>query len=153
MNANGDIAPPIFIIQDDNMEKGPVDVHKVTGIGLGAGVGEYGWIVAQSRCPGEAFYRWMFDNVVIPMVAQIKATYDLPVDALTWYLLDGEGPQIAAFKDNAYCTKFRDLNIAVCKPAGSTTEITQACDQDFFAPKKDGLKWSTTKTSSTIRRS
>lgn len=73
----------------------------------------------------------MYDEVVIPWIGLLKVTYGIP-EGHTFYLMDGEAPQIGPFRENAYCDKFRDLKISVCKPAGSTTEITQCLFQISF---------------------
>ena len=56
---------------------------------------------------------------------------------MAWFQLDGEPIKIACFQDPNILDQLHARSICVGKPAGSTTEITLACDAGavFEGPK------------------
>ena len=48
---------------------------------------------------------------------------------VVWFQLDGEPIHIACFEDEGIVILFQINKIAVGKPPGSTTEVTQPCDK------------------------
>jgi hypothetical protein len=56
VTVGGMSAPPIYILADDNMKEGEIDVHEVPGLGLGTDVNGLGYIVfAKTRSVNEVF--------------------------------------------------------------------------------------------------
>jgi len=52
---------------------------------------------------------------------------------------DGEDIQIKLFSNPAFQAKLKKLLMHTDKPSGSTTEVTQPCDQELFKTKNNIL--------------
>ncbi|KAJ1394977.1 hypothetical protein B484DRAFT_439069, partial [Ochromonadaceae sp. CCMP2298] len=59
INAAGDQARSVYIIADDNMLPGEIDVREVTGLGAGASSKEISYLIfCKTRVPTIEFYKW-----------------------------------------------------------------------------------------------
>ena len=138
ISAGGFQAAPIYIVPDSKMPKDDIDVHKVSGLGVGTDVLNHGYVVfLQSRCGNAAFFTWFTEVVLVSFVQQIRQARGLGPGDWAYLQLDGEDVQIKVYQDPRLRQLLERHKIILGKPAGSTSEITQACDrQDVFrAPK------------------
>ena len=67
-------------------------------------------------------------SLLIPYVQAIRTHFDFAEDAMAWFQLDGESLQNECFQDPDNLDQLLSSHICVGKPAGSTTDITHACD-------------------------
>jgi hypothetical protein len=127
--AGGSLAMPIFILADDKMTSDDVDVHTIHGLGIGIDPNPVGYLVfCKSRTLCHAFYKWLVKDVLVPFVNKIKIDKQLDQDAQVFFTLDGESKQIVPMMDAATQSLFKNNKIAVIKPPGSTSHITQPAD-------------------------
>lgn len=120
----------MFVVADENMKKEDIDVHEVSGLGIGTHIGAKGYIViCDTRQCNVAFYRWFNKTILIPTVNELRRVHELPEDAVAWYQLDGEEIQIRCYQDPTLLRELAANHICVGKPPGSTTEVTQPCDR------------------------
>lgn len=95
IGAGGSLAPPIFIVADENMTEGRINVHEVHGLGIGVDPSSLGYVVfCKSRTLCHLFYTWLIESVIVPYVANIKISKNLDQDSVCWFTLDGESKQI-----------------------------------------------------------
>jgi transposase len=138
INATGTSAAPIYIIADENMAEGEIDVHEVPGLGLGTGIADIGYVVfAKTRSVNEKFYEWWFTKILTKFAIDLRCRYNIPNDVPVYFCLDGEDTQLKPLKTAEIVELCKEHNIIIGKPPASTTSITQACDAGkiFMAPK------------------
>ena len=126
------------MLADNSMDREALDVHEVKGLGIANSMTDKGYVVfCSSRLRNRAFFRWFVINILIPHTRSIRNYFDLPADAMAWFQLDGEPIQMECFQDPEILDLVHANHSCVGKPAGSTTEITQACDAGavFKGPK------------------
>jgi hypothetical protein len=129
ISAGGFVAFPIFIIADEKMKDGEIDPYEIPGLGVGNSADSKGFIIfCKKRTLCKCFYDWMNCEVLVPFVKEITKSQKLPDNSVSYFTLDGEGTQMATFKTVETQTLFQTNNIVVCKPPGSTTEVTQPAD-------------------------
>jgi hypothetical protein len=126
INAAGDQARSIYILADDNMLPGEIDVKEVAGIGAGASSKEISYLVySKTRCPTVEFYKWYIRIVLIPWVQELREYYRISTDVPAYFQLDGDAAQIAPFLHDTQIRELMDEhNVLVGKPSGSTSEIS-----------------------------
>ncbi|KAJ1394479.1 hypothetical protein B484DRAFT_472798, partial [Ochromonadaceae sp. CCMP2298] len=131
INAAGQVAKPIYIVDSPHMPAGEIDVHEVAGLGIGSGTDTSGYVVyMHGRVPGKKFYVWYLREVLLKWVWALRQTFDIEDTVPAWFQLDGEAAQIAPFlEDIGIQQMLKEHNIVVGKPPASTTEITQALDK------------------------
>ena len=120
---------------------GDFDPVWVPGMGIGTDVSAGGWFVfCKSRCAGVEFYRWFNRTVLIPFFAKVRERFGHKEDELAFFSLDGEPVQIECYSDEELLAELKANHIVVAKPAGSTTEISQAYDRgNLFKAAKTKL--------------
>jgi hypothetical protein len=129
ITAFGHQCSPVYVVADDTMPAGDFDAHLVNGIGSGTDVGSVGHVVfCKTRVPPASFYQWYDREVLFKFFDNIRETYNISDDVVTWYQLDGEQNQVEGYADPVVQELYRSKNIVVGKPSGSTTSITQAID-------------------------
>ncbi|KAJ1404376.1 hypothetical protein B484DRAFT_437184 [Ochromonadaceae sp. CCMP2298] len=131
INAAGQVAKPIYILDSPSMPVGEIDVHEVAGLGIGSGLDTSGYVVhMRGRVPGKKFYTWYLREVLVKWVWALRNTFGIAATVPAWFQLDGEAAQIAPYlEDTGIQEMLREHNIVVGKPPASTTEITQALDK------------------------
>lgn len=138
ISADGYAAHPVFVVQDNNMAEGDIDVHECPGLGVSTTAGEKAYIVfVRTRGANLAFYEWFNTMILFPFVHVQRTCHRIPLTTPVWYQLDGEQLQIDIYSTPAMLQSLNDRHIAVGKPPGSTSSITQACDREklFIGPK------------------
>ena len=138
MTATGTTAPPIYIVADNNMKEGEIDVHEIPGLGIGTEVNSGGYIVfAKTRAVNENFYRWWFASIYIIFVEALRLRYSIDPKIPSYFTLDGEDTQIKPMQSWEVRQTCEQLNIVIGKPPASTTSITQPADagEAFLASK------------------
>ena len=140
--ADGTQAAPIYVVADKMMGDEDFDVYEVMGIGIGTDIGSKGYVVfCKTRCGNKGFYRWLNDHFLLPMVQLKKELYGDDAGDLIWFQLDGEPVQISVYNVPDVLASLKANNIVIGKPSGSTTEITQPCDNsNLFKGPKTSLK-------------
>jgi hypothetical protein len=129
ISAGSFVASPIFIIADENMKDGEIDPYEIPGLGVGNSADSKGYIIfCKKRTLCKCFYDWMNCEVFVLFVKEITKSQKLPDNSVSYFTLDGEGTQMATFKTVETQTLFQTNNFVVCKPPGSTTEVTQSAD-------------------------
>ena len=79
-NALGQIAPPIYVIQDTTLADDAFEVHKVPGLTHSSDAEAFGYIVfGKSRCLNLQFYEWFFLNYVFPFVETCQSVANAKV--------------------------------------------------------------------------
>jgi hypothetical protein len=103
-SAGGSLAPPIFIVADDNMAPEEIDVKEIPGLGIGTDVSHNGYLVfCKTRSLCSKFYTWMLQSIILPpYVQQIRLKKYLDDDSTCWFTLDGESKQILPMMTNEY---------------------------------------------------
>ncbi len=142
ISAFGYSSDPVFVLQDSNMEKDSIDVHRVEELGMTNTINTCGYVVfCKTRCCNELFYVWYLQCIVIAWAITNCQKHNLGADALCWFQLDGEAVQIECFKHPAVIEMLYENHLAIGKPPGSSTEITQPCDTgNCFRGSKASLK-------------
>ena len=129
MSAVGVLASPVYIAADKNMEPEDLDVHWMPNLGVSTDVNAGAWMVfCRTRCANVKFYMWFNEVVLIPFIRDVRKANDLLVTDTAFFSLDGEPAQIKCYEDKGVLEMLEVANIVVGKPAGSTTEISQAFD-------------------------
>ena len=127
-SAGGSLAPPIFIVADDNMASEEIYVKEIPGLGIGTDVSHNGYLVfCKTRSLSSKFYTWMLQSIILPYVQQIRLKKNLDDDSTCWFTLDGESKQILPMMTNECQQLFSDNSIVVTKPPGSS-HVTQPAD-------------------------
>lgn len=142
ITAFGWAADPVFVIADDSMIKGQLDVYEVPEFGVSTTVGCKGYIVfCHSRAASLEFHDWFNNSILVPFVAQIRDLNEGYKNIPCWYQLDGEPIQMQAVTNKKAIETFNAFNIKVGKPPASTTAITQPCHVGkCFLGSKSALK-------------
>lgn len=137
MSAGGKVCCPVYILADDSLDKEEFYHYELPGLGVSTDARNRGYIVfCKTRCCNIAFYKWLNESIIVLFIMDIRSGTDGLGDTDTaWLSLDGEDVQIKGYISDAGLERMRETNIVVMKLAASTTEITQACDQFFIAPK------------------
>ena len=80
-NANGTIAPPVYVIADPNLSESDFEFYPVQGLGRHGGDGNsLGYICfTKTRAANDPFYRWFNAVVVIPFIEKIRLDNDFPL--------------------------------------------------------------------------
>lgn len=143
MSAHGYVAPPIFIICDESMEKEDLAVHELPAFGVGGRLDETAYLVfCRTRGCNSNFYEWFNTVVLIPFVQLTRKTMGLPEDSQAWFQLDGEAVQIKPYSGGVMLEQMKAANITVGKLPASTTAATQPCDVgNCFKATKTILKY------------
>ena len=129
MNATGTTAPPIYIIADDNMVAGAIDVHLVPGLGIGTDLRADGYVVfSKTRAVNEEFYRWWFVTIYTKFVIDLRIRFNVDDSVPSYFTLDGEDTQIKPLQTPTMASLCVEHNIIIGKPPASTTSITQPAD-------------------------
>ena len=144
-NANGDLAPAVFIIADDTMGVDEFFFEKVVGLSHTQIVGAFGYLVfTKTRNCNAAFYRWYANFIVAPFVDECRDSHecknpdDTPMRAFV--VCDGEPSQIQIFQESFILDLMRDSLIDFGKSPASCSAITQSSDDsDFFKASKKKL--------------
>ena len=80
-NAHGNIAPPMYFLQDDTMDDEDFTIHKVAGLSHSSDITAFGYVVfGKSRCMNLSFYKWFFTDHVFPFVVQCREASDAKVN-------------------------------------------------------------------------
>lgn len=140
--AAGYCASPIYIIADECMNETDIDVHDVRGMGNSNSIDNNGFVVfCKTRSCNANFYIWLNTDIIIPFVNKIRADDENWTDKLGWLQVDGEDTQLKCYADHTIQQILELHKIAVGKPPGSTTSITQPCDvKSLFKGTKQNLK-------------
>ena len=144
-NANGDVAPAVFIIADDTM--GPEDFffEEVIGLSHTQLVDATGYLVfTKTRNCYAAFYRWYAHNIVVPFVELCRNSHQCKNRDLTpmraFVICDGEPSQIQVFQERFVLDAMKETLIDFGKSPASCSAITQSSDDsDFFKASKKKL--------------
>lgn len=139
MGALGHFAPVVYCIADANMADGDIDWYDMDAGVFGIGRYDKAVIVlCKTRNMCLAFYDKYWMDVVLPFINEERAAQNL-----TGYPAicncDGEDMQIDSFSNETFYKAVTEANVVVDKPPASTSEITQACDQELFVTFKTDL--------------
>jgi hypothetical protein len=88
---------PVYLIGDHNMANEEFHRHRVAGLGVGTNPDNYGWLViTNTRAGNEAYYKWLFTDVIVPWINELKKLYheQAPVDVEAFLTMDGEPVQL-----------------------------------------------------------
>jgi hypothetical protein len=162
--ADGSAGRPVYVVADDNMDAEAIDVHKVTGMGIGVDPASYGYIIfCKTRCCNVKFFEWLNGVYLFEELQLKKSIHGLGDNDMTWFQLDGEPVQIKVYSDPAMLDRLTTMGVCIGKPPASTTEITQPCDAKhcFLGPKTalkfvnasdlDGMSWLSDKLEAVFR--
>lgn len=80
-NAQGTIAPPVYVLADDNLSEGAFEVHDVRGLSRHGSDGNgLGYLCfTKTRAANDAFYHWFNDVIVVPFILKIRQDNDMPL--------------------------------------------------------------------------
>lgn len=112
------------------MNEEEMDLYKIKGLGLSTEAGSAGYyiIFMRSRDGNIKFFTWFIEEVVCPVVDNLKVFYELQPDDPTFLQLDGEPIHIQCFQQVSTIEKLKERNIDVGKSFHSGTAVTQPCD-------------------------
>jgi hypothetical protein len=144
-NANGDLAPAVFIIADDTMTAEDFYFEEVVGLSHTQLVDATGYLVfTKTRNCNAAFYRWYAHHIVAPFVEVCRESHgcknedNSPMRAFV--VCDGEPSQIQVFQEEHVLTAMKNNRIDFGKSPASCSGITQSSDDsDFFKGSKKKL--------------
>ena len=145
-NANGDVAPAVFIVADDTMSEDDLFWEEITGLSHTQLVDASGYLVfTKTRNCNAAFYRWYAFHVVAPFVLKCRNIHKsvnadgTPMRAFV--VCDGEASQIQVFQESGLLQLMSETLIDFGKSPASCSAITQASDDsDFFNGSKKKLQ-------------
>jgi hypothetical protein len=127
VSAAGHASNPVYVIADMTMNEEEIAVHEVKGLSIPNGLNSTGWVVmCKTRGCNLEFF-----------ITDTRLHYDLPLDSVAWFQLDGEAIQIKCYEDPELLAELAAVNTVVGNPSGSTSEDTQALDKGdvFKGPK------------------
>jgi hypothetical protein len=142
-NANGTVAPPVFILADDSMEADEFIWHECNELATSTDVNGRAYLCrCRSRNANAAFYEWFGTDIVAPFVADVrkhsrcKNPDQSPMRAFV--TCDGEQEQIKVFQEETMLKVFEDVLIDFGKVAASCSGSHQSSDASplFMAIKK-----------------
>ena len=111
------------------MEPEDIDVHVVTGLGIGTNPEAAAWVVfCRTRCCNRRFFEWISIMCVVPFIRSTRIANRLPEDSPSYFQLEGELEQVSVYTDDSLLATLKDCHIMIGKPPGSTTATTQPCD-------------------------
>ena len=134
---------PVYIVEDDEMEEGDIDIHTIMGLGYMPVAGNRAFVAyCKSRAQlNVAYYKWHALEVLIPFVDHIREIYGFSLEVPAYHQLDGETNQIKAYADPATLEAIQSRNIIQAKQNPSQTETEQPNDAgDVFRANKGALK-------------
>ena len=142
MNAKGSYGPLVYCIADANMDEADLDWHVIPPGVFGINQHDEAHVViAKTRAMGDTFCEKYWTGIVVPFVQEERTRYGLD-GQMASVNCDGESAQIDVFTKPKVYDMIKAANIMVDKPSGSTTEITQACDQLIYKEmKKENKKF------------
>ena len=152
---------PVFVLADARLGPEEFYVYKVIGLSCGSSDDDFGWVCfAQTRCPGEHFFRWFFEHVLAVWIAKLQKKFfagSAKGNKNVFVTCDGEADQIypflkeqipasnpcAAIDDepvavNSCRALFDSMDVMLGKLAASSTAVAQALDayKAFCTAKK-----------------
>ena len=129
ISAGGFTGSPVFVIQDDRMDKEVIDIYQSSHLGLAPVAGSKGYVVfMKSRAGNEKYFEWLMSTMVIEFINHIKEMCEIPADDHVYFQLDGEPIQLEVFKSTSMRSFLKANNISIGKSCASSTEIEQPCD-------------------------
>lgn len=142
-NANGTVAPPVFIIADDSVDAESFAWHDIPELSTSTDVNGHAYLcVCRTRNANAAFYRWFGTFIVAPFIidvrARSKAKYPDGTPMRAFVTCDGEQEQIRVFQEEDMLGVFENALIDFGKIAASCSGIHQSSDVSplFRAIKK-----------------
>ena len=142
INAIGGYGELVYCLADANMKEGDMDWYEIDAGVFGLNQHDKAHIVfSKTRAMGDAFCEKYWRKIVIPFMVAERERYGLD-GKMAQVNCDGESSQIDVFATTTIYQEVKEADITVDKPSGSTTEITQACDQELFIEmKKENKKY------------
>ena len=132
-NANGTVAPPVFVVADDSMDPEALIWDKVPELSTSTDVNGKAYLCrCRTRNGNSAFYRWYGTFIVAPFVIDVrdrtksKNPDGTPMRAFV--TCDGEQEQIKVFQHGDLLDIFSDALIDFGKIAASCSGIHQSSD-------------------------
>ncbi len=142
-NADGTIAPPVYILAYDSMDAESLIVKKVPGMGYN---NDIAWICfTKTRAGNTAFFTWYIREVILPFVTAIRNLCEaaIPVSRFKRPFLycDGENKQISVIQTPDVLNLLSEAGVDVAKTPASCSGILQASDvSNAFKAIKTRLK-------------
>lgn len=125
--AKGDVAPPVYVIADHNLDKEDCSVYIVPGLGLTNLTNGY-VIFSHTRCGNEKMYEFLNVTIIREFVLNLRQYYGIAEGPVAWLTLDGEARQIEVYTTSYIQLHMAELRTEVGKSSAGTTEINQPCD-------------------------
>lgn len=142
-NANGTVAPPVFIIADDSMEAEEFIWHECNELATSTDVNGRAYLCrCRTRNANSAFYEWFGTDIVAPFVTNVRehsrCQYPDQSPMRAFVTCDGEQEQIRVFQEDAMLKVFEDTLVDFGKIAASCSGSHQSSDASplFMAIKK-----------------
>lgn len=142
-NANGIVAPPVFILADDSMEVEEFIWHECNELATSTDVNGRAYLCrCRTRNANAAFYKWFGTDIVAPFVANVRehsrCQYPDKTPMRAFVTCDGEQEQIKVFQEDAMLKVFEDCLVDFGKIAASCSGSHQSSDVSplFMAIKK-----------------
>ena len=133
----GQVGKLVHIVASGGMRENEIHVLECEGLGLSGKMrGDPAIVVfAQTRTklPTEFHLDIMWRRVIFPLLDKLREDNQLLTDTdPAAVFMDGGDDQLDQFKCPDFQRELAARKIRAFNPAGSTTEITQACDQRIF---------------------
>ncbi len=129
-NADGIVAPPVYVIAYDAMDEENFVPKRVNSMGYN---GDDAFICfTKSRAGNNAFFTWYIKEVIIPFITSIRSKIEEKRPALRFkrpfMYCDGEYKQISVIQSPEVLKLLSDAGIDVGKTPASCSGILQASD-------------------------
>ena len=138
ISAGGYSAEPIYVLADENLATGAMEIFKVPGLGMSTLPENYGYVIfSKHRGCCASFYKWIYTEIVPSFVKRISAAKAYDADETAYFQIDGESPQVSNLLDEDTRCVLQESNIIVGKAPAATSAWTQPLDAGhiFLAAK------------------
>ena len=142
INAKGASSDPVYIIASSRIPEDEIDVYRIPQLSHHcSGTTKAYLVFCNTRGCNVQFYEWLNREVLTSFIMTLKAQNNLPEDARSVFMLDGEPRQIECYESSSMLKDLHEKHITIAKPPASTTENTQPCDAgNIFKGSKTVLR-------------
>ena len=135
--ASGIAANLVLHFADPNLQEHERWSAKINGLSHDCSPEGFVWIVCTAtRAGNDEFYEWLINNSIIPFVDRLKVVAGAGDNPHFLYSMDGELTQIRNFLTESALDQFAERGVDLLKHSASTSENSNANDQDVFLGTK-----------------
>ena len=87
-NSFGQVATPVYLIEDTSLEENVCLWYKIPGLSSLNQIGGYGFLAfCPTRCGNESFFNHFIDKVILPFVQDIQAIIQSSTEKVSYILI------------------------------------------------------------------